>query len=306
MKTINSKSVILWSLFVLPFLLLTTACKSKSSQENSEEVETKIPTVTLGNGVKMPMLGFGTMDIRSADAIATGIALGYRLFDTATIYGNEEIVGDGIKQSGIDRDELFITTKLWVDDSGYEETKRAFQTSLDKLGVEYVNLYLIHRPRGKDIQGSWRAMEELYDEGKIKAIGVSNFDIHQLIELMSYARIKPMVNQIESSPFFQQYEAQAELQELGIQMQAWSQFAGGRRDIFNNPTLVAIGEQYNKTAAQVVLRWQFQRGIVTIPRTDNAEYMAENLNIFDFQLTEADIEKIRTLDLNITQFPEWD
>ncbi|MCL2650137.1 MAG: aldo/keto reductase [Candidatus Azobacteroides sp.] len=256
----------------------------------------------------MPILGFGTLELNDSvgvSSVAKAISLGYRLIDTATIYGNEEAVGKGIKASGIDRKELFISTKLWVDDSGYENTKKAFEKSLKKLGVEYVDMYLIHRPRG-DVKGSWKAMEELYAEGKIRAIGVSNFDSKQLEELMSYANIKPVINQIETHPFFQQKEAQEDLQKRGIQMEAWSPFAGGRHDIFNNPTLVAIGKQYNKTAAQVSLRWLIQRGIVAIPRTSNPAYMAENLNIFDFNLSESDMQEIAKLDLNITQFPEWE
>lgn len=311
MKKTNSKIVFLWLLLIFPFMLSTSSCQSKKSTQEATAVE--IPTVTLSNGVEMPMLGFGTLDLGDSVAInsvAKAMVLGYRLFDTATIYGNEEAVGKGIQkgleETGLSREDLFITTKLWVDDSGYEETKRGFERSLEKLGLEYVDLYLIHRPRGKDIQGSWKAMEELYEAGKIRAIGVSNFESQHLAELLSYATIKPMVNQIESSPFFQQYAAQAELKELGIQMEAWSCFAQGRNDIFNNLTLVAIGEKYDKSAAQVILRWQFQRGVVTIPRTDNPNFMAENLNIFDFELNDSDIQEIIALDLNTTQFPEWE
>jgi 2,5-diketo-D-gluconate reductase A len=298
MGKLNSKIVFILLLLIFSVTLIIASNKSKS-------LEVEIPNVVLNNGVKMPILGFGTMDIRNANDIAKAIELGYRLFDTATIYRNEEVVGQGIKQSGIDRAELFITTKLWVDDSGYESTKRTFQTSLDKLGLDYIDLYLIHRPRGNDVQGSWRAMEELYEAGKIKAIGVSNFELHQLAELMANARIMPMVNQIEAHPLFQQYEAQVELESLGIQMQGWSPFIGGRGDILSNPTLITIGEQYNKTAAQVILRWLFQRGIISIPRTNNHAYMAENLDIFNFELTASDIEKIKALDLNTTQFPDW-
>jgi 2,5-diketo-D-gluconate reductase A len=298
MKNLNSKIVFILLSLIFSATAITASCKNKPA-------EVEIPKVVLSNGVKMPILGFGTMDIRNADDIAKAIKLGYRLFDTATIYRNEEAVGQGIKQSGIDRAKLFITTKLWVDDSGYESTKRAFQTSLDNLGVEYVDLYLIHRPRGNDVQGSWRAIEELYEEGKIKAIGVSNFESYQLAELMANAKIMPMVNQIEGHPLFQQYEAQTGLESLGIQMQSWSPFIGGRGDILDNPTLIAIGEQYNKTAAQVILRWLFQRGVISIPRTNNHAYMAENLDVFDFELSASDIEKIKALDLNTTQFPEW-
>jgi len=272
----------------------------------------QVPTVALNNGVKMPILGLGTLDLRGnvgEESVAEAISIGYRLFDTATIYGNEDAVGKGLekglKDGGVDRKYLFVTSKLWVDDMGYESAKKAFEVSLDKLGLDYLDLYLIHRPRG-DVRGSWKAMEELYEAGKIKAIGVSNFTSEQLDELLSYAKIKPAVNQIEAHPFFQQNEEHEVLQKLGIQMEAWSPFAGGRNDIFNNPTLNAIGEKYNKTAAQVGLRWLTQRGIVVIPRTSNKDYMIENLNVFDFDLDESDMQQISTLDLNITQFPEWE
>ncbi|NDV95734.1 aldo/keto reductase [Dysgonomonas sp. 521] len=291
MKRLNKNAVLLWVLLALPLIAFA-----------------QIPTVTLNNGVKMPILGFGTLDLREStgvQSVAKAISIGYRLFDTATVYGNEEAVGEGIKKSGIDRSELFITTKLWVDDTGYEKTKKAFETSLNKLGLEYIDLYLIHRPRG-DLRGAWKAMEELYEAGKIRAIGVSNFEPHQLEELLSYAKVKPAVNQIETHPFFQQYREREVLNGLNIQMEAWSPLAGGRNDIFNNPTLNAIGKKYNKSAAQVSLRWLIQRGVVTIPRTDNAEYMKENIDIFDFELDEADMLKITGLDLNTTQFPEWE
>jgi 2,5-diketo-D-gluconate reductase A len=291
MKNLNKYAVLLWALLVLP--LISSA---------------QVPTVVLNNGVKMPILGFGTLELNGSvgkRSVAEAIALGYRLFDTATVYGNEEAVGQGIKESGINREELFVTTKLWVDDTGYEKTKKAFETSLNKLGLEYIDLYLIHRPRG-DLRGAWKAMEELYEAGKIRAIGVSNFEPEQLEELLSYAKVKPVVNQIETHPFFQQYKSREVLKGLNIQMEAWSPLAGGRNDIFNNPALVAIGKKHNKTAAQVSLRWLIQRGVVAIPRTDNPEYMKENIDIFDFELDEADMLKIAGLDLNVTQFPEWE
>ena len=273
----------------------------------------QVPAVTLNNGVEMPILGFGTLDLRGdlgKESVAKAISVGYRLFDTATIYGNEDAVGAGIekglKESGVDRKDLFITSKLWVDDMvGYESAKKAFETSLNKLGLDYLDLYLIHRPRG-DVRASWKAMEDLYEAGKIKAIGVSNFTSEQLDELLSYAKIVPAVNQIEAHPFFQQDEAQEDLQKRGIQMEAWSPFAGGRNDIFNNPVLNAIGKKHNKTAAQVGLRWFVQRGIAVIPRTSNKDYMIENLNVFDFNLDDSDMKQISALDLNITQFPEWE
>jgi len=266
-----------------------------------------IPTVTLNNGIPMPRLGFGTNTLKGSigvRSVSEAISVGYRLIDTAHIYGNEEAVGEGIKQSGIDRKELFLTSKLWVDDSGYENTKKAFETSIKKLGVEYLDLYLIHRPRG-DVKGSWRAMEELFKAGKIKAIGVSNFEPEQLDELMLYAKITPVINQIETHVFFQENNSYPFLKNSETQMEAWSPFAAGRNGIFSNQTLAGIGKKYQKSIAQVCLRWHYQRGIVAIPRSSQKEHMIENLNIFDFELVESDMETIATLDLNTTQFPEW-
>ena len=255
----------------------------------------------------MPILGFGTNTLKGATGVrcvSEAISVGYRLIDTAHIYGNEESVGEGIKQSGVKREALFITSKLWVDDSGYESTKKAFETSINKLGVEYLDLYLIHRPRG-DVKGSWKAMEELYKAGKIRAIGISNFDPGQYDDLMSYASINPTVNQIETHVFFQEDSAFAFLKKSEVQMEAWSPFAAGRNGIFNNKTLADIGKKYNKSIAQVCLRWHYQRGIVAIPRSSQKAHMIENLNIFDFKLAEADLQTIAALDLNTTQFPEW-
>ena len=266
-----------------------------------------VPYVKLNNGVKMPRLGFGTNTLRGDVGIRCvheAISVGYRLIDTAHIYGNEESVGAGIKKSGISREELFITSKLWVDDAGYESTKKAFQTSIDKLGVEYLDLYLIHRPRG-DVKGSWKAMEELYEVGKIKAIGISNFEPDQIDEMMGYAKVKPAVNQIESHVFFQQPEAHEFLKKKEIQMEAWSPFAAGRNGIFENKTLAEIGKKYNKSNAQVSLRWHYQRGVIAIPRSSQKAHMIENLDIFDFELDDSDLQAIVKLDLNTTQFPEW-
>ncbi len=264
--------------------------------------------VTLNNGVQMPILGFGTLYLTGSvgeKCIADAISVGYRLFDTATIYDNEDAVGAGIKRSGINREELFVTSKVWVDDYGFENTKKAFETSLEKLGVDYLDLYLIHRPRG-DVKGTWRAMEDLYRENKIRAIGVSNFEPDQLTELIEYCEIKPTVNQIETHAFFQQPGAHEYLNQHDVQMQAWSPFAQGRNGHFTNETLAEIGEKYNKTNAQVSLRWHYQRGIVTIPRTSQKAHMIENRNIFDFELDESDMRTIAQLDLNTTQFPEWE
>ena len=274
---------------------------------NPTLAESVVPTVTLNNGLAMPMLGFGTSGLRGPTAVrcvAEAISVGYRLIDTAMIYGNEEAVGAGIKKSGIAREELFITSKLWASDMGYESTKKAFQTSLDKLGVAYLDLYLIHRPRG-DVKGSWKAMEELYKAGKIKAIGLSNFLEDQLVDLLAYASIKPVVNQIEGHVFFQQHKAEKFLKQHDVQMEAWSPFARGRNNIFTNATVSKIGATYNKSNAQVCLRWLYQRGIVAIPRSSQKAHMIENLDIFDFELNASDMQTIATLDLNTTQFPEW-
>ncbi|SNR80727.1 2,5-diketo-D-gluconate reductase A [Lutibacter flavus] len=269
--------------------------------------ENAIPTILLNNGIKMPMLGFGTNTLNGATCkrcVAEAISVGYRLIDTANIYGNEEFVGAGIKQSGINRDELFITSKLWVDDYGYENAKKGFETSLNKLGVEYLDLYLLHRPRG-DVKGAWKALEELHLEGKIRAIGVSNFEPNQFDELMTYAKIKPVINQIETHVFCQQDNSYGFLKKSEVQMEAWSPFAAGRNNIFTNQTLADIGKKYSKSVAQVCLRWHFQRGVIAIPRSSQKIHMIENLNIFDFELDETDMKTIRQLDLNTTQFPEW-
>lgn len=266
-----------------------------------------IPTVALNNGLQMPRIGFGTNTLGGdvcIRSVADAILAGYRLIDTAHVYGNEEAVGAGIKQSGIDRKELFVTSKLWVDFAGYESTKKAFQTSIDKLGMEYLDLYLIHRPRG-DVKGSWKAMEELYNAGKIKAIGISNFEPEQLADLMTYAKVKPAVNQIETHVFFQEHKLYDVLKKQAVQHEAWSPFAAGRNNIFSNPVLAEIAKKHNKTIAQVCLRWHFQRGIVAIPRSQNKAHIIENLNIFDFELDKKDLETIAPLDLNKTQFPEW-
>ncbi|MEA3462796.1 MAG: aldo/keto reductase [Bacteroidota bacterium] len=270
--------------------------------------ENSIPTVTLNNGIPMPMIGFGTNTLTGptcVQCVSDAISVGYRLIDTAKVYGNEESVGEGIKKSKINRKELFITSKLWVDDSGYETTKKAFETSLYKLGTDYLDLYLIHRPRG-DVKGTWQAMEDLYKEGRIRAIGLSNFEPDHLDELLAYARTKPTVNQIETHVFFQQHNAYKDLKKRDIQMEAWSPFAAGRNEIFENQTLADIGKQYNKSIAQVCLRWHYQRGIVAIPRSSQKTHMIENLDIFDFELSKKDIKTIAKLDLNITQFPEWE
>ena len=273
----------------------------------SHDHQPAIPTVRLAHGVMMPMLGFGTYGLKGdvcTESVADAITAGYRLLDTAHVYQNEEAVGAGIKKSGIDRKHLFVTTKIWVDDSGYEPAKKAFQTALDKLQLEYLDLYLIHRPRG-DVKGSWRAMEELHAAGKIMAIGVSNFDKAQFASLMTGASKKPVINQVETNPFLQEKEELESLRADGVQMEAWAPFAEGRSGLFTNPALEEIAKKHSKTVAQIVLRWHHQRGVVAIPRSSNPEHRRENLAIFDFALTADDMTRISTLDENRSQFPEW-
>lgn len=266
-----------------------------------------IPQARLSNGVMMPMLGFGTYSLRGdlcTESVADAITAGYRLIDTAKVYENEEAVGEGIKKSGIDRKALFVTTKIWVEDSGYEPAKRAFQVALDKLQLEYLDLYLIHRPRG-DVNGSWRAMEELNAVGKIRAIGVSNFDPAQYASLVAAAKSKPVINQVETHPYFQEKPEFASLHAAGVQMEAWAPFAEGRNGMFTNPVLQQVAAKHGKTVAQVILRWHHQRGIIAIPRSSNPEHRRENLAIFDFTLDRNDMGRISALDLNKSQFPEW-
>lgn len=261
--------------------------------------------IKLNNGVEMPIMGFGVFQMQDMaeceQAVVDAIEVGYRLIDTAASYMNEEAVGKGIKRSGIAREELFITTKLWVSDAGYENTKEAFQKSLDLLQLDYLDLYLIHQPYG-DIYGSWRAMQELYQEGKVKTIGVSNFHPDRVIDLVVNTGFVPAVNQIETHPFHQQNDTQKFLQENNIQIQSWGPFAEGKNDIFQNEILTVIAEKYNKSTAQVILRWLTQRGVVAIPKSVRKERMAENFHIFDFELTSEDIAAIQTLDTNASLF----
>lgn len=256
--------------------------------------------VTLSNGVKMPLEGFGVFQVPEADvckkAVLDAISTGYRLIDTAAAYFNEEAVGEALKECGVPREELFITTKLWIQDAGYENAKKAFQTSLDKLGLDYIDLYLIHQPMN-DYYGSWRAMEELYKEGKIRAIGVCNFYPERLADLCVNAEITPMVNQVELHPFFAQESALSNMKEFNVQPEAWGPLAEGKHGIFTHPILTQIGKKYGKTAAQVALRWNTQRGVVIIPKSIHKERMEENLNIWDFTLTGEDMNAIATLDL---------
>ncbi len=261
--------------------------------------------VKLNNGVEMPILGFGVFQIRDAAecerCVIDAINTGYRLIDTAVSYMNEQAVGNAIKSSGIDRKELFITTKLWVQDHGYENTKKSFQNSLNRLQLDYLDLYLIHQPFG-DIFGSWRAMEELYEAGKIKAIGVANFQIDRIMDLMVFNKIPPAVNQIETHPFNQQIAAQAFLSEHNVQTESWGPFAEGKNNIFQNELLQSIANKYNKSVAQIILSWLVQRGIVVLAKSVRKERMAENLNIFDFELSTDDTEKIKSLDTKTSLF----
>jgi diketogulonate reductase-like aldo/keto reductase len=261
--------------------------------------------VTLNNGVEMPILGFGVFQVNDLAecerSVVDAIQTGYRLIDTAQSYGNEEAVGKAIKRSGVPREELFITTKLWKQSNGYEGTKKAFENSLKRLQLSYLDLYLIHQPVG-DVYGEWRAMQDLYNEGKIRAIGVSNFYPDRLIDLIIHNEIIPAINQIETHPFYQQIETQKFLQENKVQIESWGPFAEGKNNLFHNKLLASIGEKYNKTIAQVVIRWLTQRGIIAIPKSTHKERMEENFNIFDFDLSAEDMEAIKTLDTNASLF----
>lgn len=262
-------------------------------------------TVTLNNGVKMPIIGFGVYQIPDAEecenAVYEALVAGYRLIDTAAGYLNEKAVGRAIKRSGVPREELFITTKLWVQDAGYESTKLAFSKSLSKLQLDYLDLYLIHQPFG-DYYGAWRAMEDLYREGKIKAIGVSNFLPDRLMDLIVHNKIVPAVNQVETHPFYQQIESAAFMKEQRVQHQSWGPFAEGRNNMFGNEVLTSIAEKHNKSVAQVVLRWLVQLDVVAIPKSVRKERIVENFDIFDFELSVDDIAQISTLDTGESLF----
>jgi 2,5-diketo-D-gluconate reductase A len=261
--------------------------------------------VVLNNGVEMPILGFGVFQVRDLkeceNSVLHALETGYRLIDTAASYLNETAVGNAIKKSGVPRKELFITTKLWVQDTGYDKTKRAIEKSIDKLQLDYLDLYLIHQPYG-DVHGSWRAMSELYKEGKIKAIGVSNFQPDRIMDLITFNEIVPAVNQIETHPFNQQIDYQKFLTENKVQIESWGPFAEGKNNLFQNELLLSIGAKYGKSIAQVVLRWLTQRGVVAIPKSVRKERIKENFNIFDFDLGPEDMEAIVTLDMKVTSF----
>lgn len=261
--------------------------------------------VMLNNGVEMPILGFGVFQIQDENeceqSVYDAIMAGYRLIDTAASYLNEEAVGRAIKRSGVPREELFITTKLWVQDAGYESTKNAFANSLKRLQLDYLDLYLIHQPYG-DVYGSWRAMEELYRDGKIRAIGVSNFQMDRLVDLIIHNEVIPAVNQVETHVFNQQIESAKLMQENNVQIESWGPFAEGKNDMFQNEILVSIAEKYNKSVAQVILRWLTQRGVVAIPKSVRKERIIENFKIFDFELEQEDMEKIAALDTKESLF----
>ena len=263
-----------------------------------------VPDITLNNGVEIPQLGFGVFQVPDAEttaAVSAALEAGYRSIDTAAIYGNEEGVGRAIAASDIPRDELFITTKLWNSDQGYDSTLRAFDTSMRRLGLDYLDLYLIHQPLG-DYYSSWRAMQKLYGEGVIKAIGVSNFYPDRLVDLIQHNDVTPAVNQIETHPFFQRRPDQQIMREHGVQIESWGPFAEGKNDLFTNPTLTEIGESHGKSVAQVVLRWLTQRDVVVIPKSVRPDRMAQNLDIFDFELTDDEMARIAGLDTGRTVF----
>jgi 2,5-diketo-D-gluconate reductase A len=262
-------------------------------------------TVTLNTGTEMPILGFGVFQIpddHTEQAVAAALQAGYRSLDTAAAYQNEEAVGRAIARSGIPREELFITTKLWVQDAPAEEnTTRAFERSLERLGLDYVDLYLIHQPFG-DYYGEWRAMQELFKQGRAKAIGVSNFHSDRLVDLILNNEITPAVNQIETHPFHQRTDDQRVMQEHGVQIMSWGPFAEGRNDLFTHPELTPIAEAHGVSVAQVVLRWLIQRGVVVIPKSVNPDRIAQNFDVFGFDLTEDELTHIATLDTGSSLF----
>lgn len=264
-----------------------------------------IPSVTLNNGVDMPILGFGVFQVPDPEecerSVLEAIRTGYRLIDTAASYGNEEAVGRAIKRSGVPRGELFVTTKLWLQDAGDERTPQAFERSLQKLQLDYLDLYLIHQPYG-DVYGAWRAMESLHKEGRVRAIGVSNFHPDRVMDLILHNRVVPAVNQIETHPFNQQIETQKFLQENGVQIESWGPFAEGKHNIFTNELLRSIADKHHKSVAQVILRWLTQRGVVAIPKSVRAERIAENFDVFGFDLAPDDMAAITTLDRGVSSF----
>ncbi|WP_293390239.1 aldo/keto reductase [Phascolarctobacterium sp.] len=260
--------------------------------------------VTLANGVKMPQLGYGVYQVTKEECkrcVLDALDVGYRAIDTAQSYFNEAEVGEAIAESGIDRKEIFLTTKVWIEHYGYENAKKSVLKSMEKLKTDYIDLVLLHQPFA-DYYGAYRALEDLYEEGKLRAIGVSNFYPDRLVDIASFARIKPMVNQIETHPLNQQIEAHEWLKKYGVIHEAWAPFGEGRGNMFTNPVLQKLGDKYNKTVAQVILRWQLQRGIVVIPKSTHKERMAQNLDLFDFTLTNEDMQAIAALDTKTSSF----
>ena len=261
-------------------------------------------SVTLNNGVEMPLLGFGVYQIPPEEterAVATALEVGYRLIDTAAGYGNEVAVGRAIRGSGIPRDEVFVTTKLWIQNPGEAKAKAAFEGSLDRLGLDFVDLYLIHQPLG-DYYSFWRAMEQIHADGLARAIGVSNFYPDRLVDLIEHNEVTPAVDQIEVNPFFQRHTDHELMRTHGVQIEAWGGFAEGKNNLFTDPTLTAIGNAHGKSVAQVVLRWFIQRGIVTIPKSVRRERMEQNLDVFDFTLTDDEMARIAAMDTEASQF----
>lgn len=260
--------------------------------------------VTLNNGVKMPQLGYGVYQVSKEECercVLDALKVGYRHIDTAQSYFNEEEVGNAIEKSGVPRNEIFLTTKVWIEHYGYEQTKASVYESMQKLKVNYIDLVLLHQPFA-DYYGAWRALEDMYADGKIRAIGISNFYPDRMVDLASFSRIKPMVNQVETHPFNQQIEAQEWMKKYGVQIEAWAPFGEGRGGLFTNETIAKIAAKYNKTVAQVILRWELQRGIVVIPKSVHIERMEQNLDVFDFELSDEDMQIMASLDKKQSSF----